>query len=214
MEIISADVLDRIRDRCTTMNYYRACIFCNSRERARDIQETLLNAWSAMGRGHRLSSLDVLFLSTNSLVRILTYGEVLSGSARGNKFHEICIDVDNVHMTVQIRDALNRMIIPYLHNGRQVTADSDEQYFEHIDTRYSFDPFDISTGSGPRVRVTCEPYEPVLIKEDIVDSLRKWRDELRVDRSHMWSVENRRAPDFGDFEPSSEILEYIGGACG
>ena len=214
MEIVSAAVLDRIRDRCETRAYYRACIFCNDRARARVIQDTLINSWPTTEGNHRLSSLEVRFPATGSFVRILTSGEVISGSARGNRFHELCIDVDDVHMTIQIRDALNRMVVPHLHD--------DHAVFRHVDTRYLFDTFDVPADNDGPVQIAYEQEplrghranfawfdEPMVIRDDIIEVLNKWRDKCYVSNADRWKVEYREAPDLGEFSPSQELNNFV-----
>ena len=113
MEMMSVEVLDRIRDKCKALKYYRVGIFCEDRGRARTIQDALLTAWPGSTGHHRLGGMDVDFSETGSFVRILTHAEVSTGSARGNRFHEICIDNDLAPITERISDALNRMVVPY-----------------------------------------------------------------------------------------------------
>ena len=195
MEMMSVEVLDKIRERCEAHRHYRVGIFCEDRNRARSIQEALINAWPATAGHRRLSGMDVDFPETGSFVRILTYAEVSTGSARGNRFHEICIDNGVALITDQIRDSLSRMIIPY------------HVYDEHIGidltNRYA-DVEDISWLN--------------LTSDEVQDRFNQWwiqtgQHEFSID-GDVITLKSKIVPDFGSFESSPEILDYIGGLRG
>lgn len=205
MEMMSVEVLDRIRERCEAHRYYRVGIFCEDRNRARLIQETLINAWPATTGHRRLSGMDVDFSATGSFVRILTFAEVSTGSARGNRFHEMCIDSSVVPITEQIRDSLSRMIVPYrvtIRNGHY-----DIVYDEHpgidLTNRYA-DVEDVSWLN--------------MTPDEVQDRFNKWwiqtgQHEFSIDGDKI-TLKSKIVPDFGSFESSPEILDYIGGLCG
>lgn len=186
MEMMSVEVLDRICDKCKALKYYRVGIFCEDRSRARTIQDVLLTAWSGTTGHHRLGGMDVSFPETGSFVRILTYAEVSTGSARGNRFHEICIDNDVAPITEQIRDALTRTVVPY-----------------HI---YDYDE------DAECVRTVN------LGADDVFNRFKDWwistgQYEFSIDGGNI-TLKNKVIPDFGSFEPSLEILDFIRGAYG
>lgn len=205
MEMISVEVLDRICDKCKSLKYYRVGIFCEDRSRARTIQDALLTAWPGTTGHHRLSRADVDFPETGSFVRILTYAEASTGSARGNRFHEICIDNSVAPITEQIGDSISRMIIPYhapIRNGSY-----DIVYDEHIDidltNRYA-DVEDISWLN--------------LTPDEVQDRFNQWwiqtgQHEFSID-GDIITLKSKIVPDFGSFESSPEILDYIGGLRG
>lgn len=205
MEMMSVDVLDRIRDKCKALKYYRVGIFCEDRGRARTIQDALLNAWLGTTGRNRFGGMDVDFPETGSFVRILTHAEVSTGSARGNRFHEMCIDNGVVQITDQIRDSLSRMTIPYhvpIRNGSY-----DIVYDEHIGidltNRYA-DVEDISWLN--------------LTPDEVQYRFNQWWIQTGQHEFSIYgdiiTLKSKTVPDFGSFESSPEILDYIGGLCG
>ena len=205
MEMMSVEVLDKIRERCEAHRHYRVGIFCEDRNRARSIQETLINAWPATTGHRRLSGMDVDFPETGSFVRILTYAEVSTGSARGNRFHEICIDNCVASITEQIRDSLGCMIVPYRSTIRNGYYDivHDEHIGIDLTNRYA-DVKDISWLN--------------LTPDEVQDRFNQWwiqtgQHEFSID-GDIITLKSKIVPDFGSFESSPEILDYIGGLRG
>lgn len=205
MEMISVEILDRICDKCKALKYYRAGIFCEDRSRARTIQDALLTAWPGTTGHHRLGGMDVDFPETGSFVRILTYAEVSTGSVRGSRFHEICIDNGVVPITEQIRDSLNCMIVPYRSTIRNGYYDivHDEHIGIDLTNRYA----DVEDISGLN-----------LTPDEVQDRFNQWwiqtgQHEFSID-GDIITLKSKTVPDFGSFESSPEILDYIGGLCG
>lgn len=195
MEMMSVEALDRIRDKCKALKYYRAGIFCEDRGRARTIQDALLTAWPGTTGHHRLGGMDVDFPETGSFVRILTYAEVSTGSARGNRFHEICIDNGVAPITEQIRDSLSYMIIPHRVYDEHIGIDLTNRYADVEDVSWLN-----------------------LTPDEVQDRFNQWwiqtgQHKFSID-GDVITLKSKIVPDFGSFESSPEILDYIGGLRG
>ena len=190
MQKISTEILDRIQDRCELYNYYRVCILCEHRERARQIQEALVNIWPAVGRQSGAGYFDVQFAAKHSFVRILTYGEVLTGSARGNRFHELYVDVDMHYIDAHIEAELNRMIVPFGRLDYRFTPydfDTDPPVFRHLDTR-EFNWMD---------------YE----RPPELETLEKIAASYNLDA--LAYTKRAEAPDLGEFTPCQELNSFL-----
>lgn len=234
MERMSVDILDTIRERCETKRFYRACIYCEDRARARVIQESLINAWPAAEGHRRLSGLDVNFPATGSFVRILTSEEVTSGNARGNKFHEFCVDVEATEITSQIRDALNWMVVPYQRMDYRFNPYADEPCFEHLDIRAPR-LTEFRRGEWPAVRgqrmnaIVYDEFAGIdlsqayaaqedpgwlgMTAEEVQGRFNQWRNDIG---QYEFSINNgqitlkqKETPDFGEFSPSQELNDFV-----
>lgn len=205
MEMMSVEVLDRICDKCKSLKYYRVGIFCEDRGRARTIQDALLTAWPGTTGHHRLNGMDVDFPETGSFVRILTYADVSTGSARGNRLHEICIDNGVAPITEQIRDSLSRMIVPYritIRNG----------YYDIVYDKYI--GIDLTNRYANVEDISWLNLTP----DEVRDRFNQWliqtgQHEFSID-GDIITLKSKIVPDFGSFESSPEILDYIGGLRG
>ena len=176
---ISVELLDIIRKKCEDMYYYRVGIICPHRERARELQEALLREWPGTERSGGNGFFDVCFGTSSSFVRILTYGDIIVGRARGNRFYALYMDTTMPDINNNISDEINCMVVPYRNFARQLTSNVDPQGHEHTFAEY---------------------YSEFEAMRELVRSL---------DLRDFTYTEQRKAPDFGEFAPSQELNSFL-----
>ena len=197
MQEISVDILDAIQEKCERNNHYRVGIICADRERALQLRATLEYEWHATGIRSGAGFHDVRFNTNGSFVRILTYREVITGSARGNKFHELYLDTGMPLISPDTERVLNHMVVQYRRwddHSNPYDLDNDRRYFQHIDTRnseygYVERPIDFE------------------IDEDTLNKLKKIADSYAIDAVRY--IKQKEAPDLGEFAPSQEINSFL-----
>ena len=197
MQEISVDILDAIQEKCERNNHYRVGIICADRERALRLRDALEYEWHATGVRSGLGYQDVRFNLSGSFVRILTYREVVTGGARGNKFHEIYVDTDMPRIDADTERVLNRMVVPYRrwdYHSAPYDLDNNPHAFQHIDTRES----DYAYIERP---VDFE------ITEDVLYKLKKIADSYTFDA--LSYIKQKEAPDLGEFAPSQELNSFL-----
>lgn len=176
---ISVELLDIIKKKCEDMYHYRVGIICPHRERARELQEALLREWPGTERAGSLESFDICFGISGSFVRILTYGDIIVGRARGNRFYELYMDTTMPDINNNISAEINCMVVPYRNLARQFTSNVDLQGYE-----YDFEEYD----------------RELEAMRELVRSL---------DPRDFTYTEQRKAPDFGEFAPSQELNSFL-----
>lgn len=177
---ISVELLDIIRKKCEDMYHYRVGIICPHRERAKELQEALLHVWPGTNRSGSAESFDICFGISGSFVRILTYGDIVVGRARGNRFYEFYMDTTMPDINNNISDEINRMVVPYRNVfARQFISNIDLQGYE-----YAFAEYD---SEFEAMRKLVRSFDP--------------RD--------FTYTEQRKAPDLGEFAPSQELNSFL-----
>jgi hypothetical protein len=197
MQEISVDILDAIQEKCERNNHYRVGIICADRERALQLRDALEYEWHATGIRCNIGYHDVRFNTNGSFVRILTYREVITGSARGNKFHELYLDTGMPLISPDTERVLNRMVVPYRrwdYHSAPYDLDNNPHVFQHIDIR----EFDYAYIERP---VDFE------ITEDVLYKLKKIADSYTFDA--LSYIKQKEAPDLGEFAPSQELNSFL-----
>lgn len=197
MQEISVDILDAIQEKCERNNCYRVGIICADRERALRLRDALEYEWHATGIRRGAGYHDVRFNTNGSLVRILTYREVMTGSARGNKFHELYLDTGMPLISPDTERELNRMVVQYRrwdYHRNPYDIDNGQRYFQHIDIR------------DPDYWHVERPID-FEIDEDTLRKLKKIADSCSIDA--LSYIKQKEAPDLGEFAPSQELNSFL-----
>ena len=197
MQEISVDILDAIQEKCERNNYYRVGIICADRERALQLRDAIEYEWHATGIRRGAGYHDVRFNTNGSLVRILTYREVITGSARGNKFHELYLDTGMPLIDPDTERELNRMVVQYRrwdYHSVPYDLDNNPHVFQHIDTRESYYGY-------------VERPVDFEITEDVLYKLKKIADSYTFDA--LSYIKQKEAPDLGEFAPSQELNSFL-----
>lgn len=184
MHEISVEILDIIRKKCESMHHYRVGIICEHRERARQLQEALLRVWPEARRSGGVVFFDVLFATSRSFVRILTYSDVVVGRARGNRFYELYADTSMSHINNNIYDEINSMVVPYRNFMHQFTSNVDSLEYD-----YAF------------------PEHATIKYDNEFEAVRKLVYSYRPD--DFTYTEQMEAPDLGEFLPSQELDSFL-----
>ena len=207
MEVISAEILDGIREKCKILENYRVCIFCNDIPRARVIQEALACAWPETQTSITFTH-DIRFPNTGGVVRILTNGDVVSGSARGNRFHEIYLDNEIYFADRDTLDYLERMIAPYWRFNHQPPVRNQDPCFHHLDTREPGWGWGATTVVGENIiadDIYVDPNDEMF--ENLRDIVAKFN--INSDVADIISFKYEKAPDLGDFPPCQELNCFL-----
>ena len=196
MQKIDVKILDRIRENCESHKHYRVGILCENRERAKQIQDALVCSWPATGRQSGAGYFDVQFAVNYSFVRILTHQNLVTGCARGNKFHEIYMDCDMWELDEPDEFEFERMVVPYQHlDFRYTPYGIDREAFRHLDTleRYSWEDYQ-----------TPLEFE---FTESTLEKLKKLATSYNLDAFRY--LAKTEAPDLGEFTPSQELNNFL-----
>lgn len=197
MQEISVDILDAIQEKCERNNCYRVGIICADRERALQLRDALEYEWHATGVSRGAGYHDVRFDTNGSFVRILTYREVATDSARGNRFHELYLDTGMPRIAADVEHRLNRMVVQYRrwdHHSVPYDLDNNPHVFQHIDTRESYYGY-------------VERPVDFEITEDVLYKLKKIADSYTFDA--LSYIKQKEAPDLGEFAPSQELNSFL-----
>lgn len=197
MQEISVDILDAIQEKCERNNHYRVGIICADRGRAIQLRDALEYEWRATGVGRGAGYHDVRFDTNGSFVRILTYREVATDNARGNRFHELYLDTGMPRIAADVEHRLNRMVVQYRrwdYHRNPYDIDNGQRYFQDIDIReldywHLERPIDFE------------------IDEDTLRKLKKIADSCAIDA--LSYIKQKEAPDLGEFAPSQELNSFL-----